>query len=196
MSVSVTPHLRTRLDGGIRNKVARGELRRGLPVGFVWGEEEGEVRFHPDEAITGTIRTVFERFAELGSACQVWLWFRSQGLTFPLQSSTLEEIRWVSPTYTKIHQVLTHPVYAGAYVYGKTRHERYVDDSGRVRKRVRQPPRSEGAVLIQDHHEGFIDWDTFERNQARIAPNTRPRPHESGGAVREGVALLQGIASC
>src|SRR5246500_4320438 len=45
--------LRARLDGGIRNKAARGALRRGLPVGFVWGEEDGEVRFHPDEAVTG-----------------------------------------------------------------------------------------------------------------------------------------------
>ncbi|MGH8588486.1 MAG: recombinase family protein [Gammaproteobacteria bacterium] len=67
--------LRARLDGGIRNKAARGELRRGLPVGLVWGEEDGEVRLHPDEAVTSTIRTVFERFAELGSARRVWLWF-------------------------------------------------------------------------------------------------------------------------
>lgn len=51
--------LRARLLGGIRNKAARGELRRGLPVGFVWGEQDGEVRFHPDEAVCGAIRTVF-----------------------------------------------------------------------------------------------------------------------------------------
>lgn len=105
--------LRSRLQGGIRNKAARGELRRGLPVGFVWGEQDGEVRFHPDEAVTGAIRAVFERFAEMGSARQVWLWFRSQGLRFPQRPGPLEEIRWVVPTYTKIHQVLTHPVYAG-----------------------------------------------------------------------------------
>jgi DNA invertase Pin-like site-specific DNA recombinase len=35
--------LRARLAGGIRNKAARGELRRGLPVGLVWGEEDGEI---------------------------------------------------------------------------------------------------------------------------------------------------------
>ncbi len=188
--------LRARLEGGIRNKAARGELRRGLPVGFVWGEEDGEVRFHPDEAVTGAVRTVFERFAEMGSARRVWLWFRSQGLSFPLQSSTLEEIRWVTPTYAKIHQVLTNPVYAGAYVYGKTRHERYVDEDGQVRKRVRRLPRSEWAVLIHDHHPGFIDWETYEAIQSRVASNTRPRPHDPGGAVREGAALLQGIATC
>jgi len=68
--------IRARLDGGIRNKAARGELRRGLPVGFVWGEQDGEVLFHPDEAVTGAIRTVFERFAEFGSpldAGDLWI---------------------------------------------------------------------------------------------------------------------------
>jgi hypothetical protein len=55
-----------------------------LPVGFIWGEQDGEVLFHPDEAVTGAIRTVFERFAEFGSARRVWLWFRSEGFSFPL----------------------------------------------------------------------------------------------------------------
>ena len=72
--------LRARLNGGIRNKAARGELRRGLPVGFVWGEEDGEVCFHLDEAVCTAIRQVFAHFAETGSARRVWLWFRSEGL--------------------------------------------------------------------------------------------------------------------
>jgi DNA invertase Pin-like site-specific DNA recombinase len=188
--------LRARLNGGIRNKAARGELRRGLPVGFVWGDGDGEVRFHPDESVTQAIKNVFERFAEMGSARQVWLWFRTQDLRFPLQSSTLAEMRWVAPTYTKVHQVLTNPVYAGAYVYGRTRHERYVDPSGQLRKRMRRLPRAEWSIVLRDHHRGFIDWQTFEDNQQRIATNTRPRAHEPGGAVREGAALLQGIATC
>src|ERR1700674_5164956 len=173
--------LRARLNGGIRNKAARGELRRGLPVGLIWGEADGEVLLHPDEAVSGALRTVFERFAEMGSARQVWLWFRQQGLRFPLQSNTLPEMRWITPSYTKIHEVLSNPVYAGAYVYGKTRHERYVDDTGRVRKRVRHLPRSEWSVVIRDHHRGFIDWQTFEANQLRLAQNTHPRPHQAGG---------------
>ena len=188
--------LRARLDGGIRNKAARGELRRGLPVGFVWGEDDGEIRFHPDAAITGAIHAVCERFAEFGSARRVWLWFRSEGLQFPLQSIRLRDIQWVAPTYHAIHSVLTSPVYAGAYVYGKTRHERYVDEHGRVRKRVRKLPQSQWGVLILEHHDGFIDWATYEANQTRMANNTRPQPHQGGGAVREGSALLQGLASC
>ena len=188
--------LRARLDGGIRNKAARGELRRGLPVGFVWGDGDGEVRFHPDEAITGAVRSVFERFAEAGSVRQVWLWFLAQDLSFPLQSNRWPEIQWVRPTYTAIHSVLTNPTYAGAYAYGKTRTERYVDEAGRVRKRVRRLPRSEWQVLLPEHHQGFIDWETYEANQRRIARNTRPRQHQAGGAVSEGAALLQGVARC
>jgi len=188
--------IRARLNGGIRNKAARGELRRGLPVGLVWGEKDGEVLFHPDAAVTGAIKTIFEKFAEVGSARQVWLWFRSEGLLFPLQSNTLSEIRWVTPAYHAIHQILTNPVYAGAYTYGKTREEQYVDQTGQFKKRVRHLPRSEWAVLIQDHHKGFIDWNTYEMNQTRIKQNVHPRPHQAGGAVREGAALLQGIATC
>jgi DNA invertase Pin-like site-specific DNA recombinase len=188
--------LRARLNGGICNKAARGELRRGLPIGLIWGETAGEVLLHPDEAVSGAIRAVFERFAEMGSARRVWLWFRQEGLRFPLQSSTLPEMRWVAPSYTKIHEVLTNPVYAGAYVYGKTRCEPYVDETGRVRKRLRHLPRAEWSVVIRDHHRGFIDWATFEANQLRLAQNTHPRPHQAGGAVREGAALLQGLAKC
>lgn len=191
--------IRARLDGGIRNKAARGELRRGLPVGLVWGERDGEVLFHPDEAVTGAIRTVFERFAELGSARRVWLWFRSEGLSFPLQITPAGmpgPIRWVAPTYHALHQVLTNPVYAGAYTYGKTRCERYVDEQGTVKKRMRHLPMEQWSVLIRDHHPGFIDWATFEANQARLDSNTKPQPHQAGGAVREGSALLQGLATC
>src|SRR6202008_4027838 len=115
--------LRARLLGGIRNKAARGELRRGLPVGFVLGEEDGEVRFHPDEAVCAAIRTVFARFPELGSARRVWLWLRTEGLSFPLQTRFGGGIRWVDPSYTAIYHVLTNPVYSGDYAYGKSRHE-------------------------------------------------------------------------
>jgi DNA invertase Pin-like site-specific DNA recombinase len=188
--------LRARLDGGIRHKAARGELRRGLPVGLVWGDAAGEVRFHPDEAVTSAIRVVFERFREVGSVRRVWLWFRTEGLRFPWQRGSAEAIQWVTPSYLAIHHVLTNPAYAGAYAYGKTRQERSVDATGRVCQRTRRLPRSEWAVLIPDHHPGFIAWETYLANQERIGANTRPRAHEAGGAVREGAALLQGLATC
>lgn len=188
--------IRARLEGGIRNKAARGELRRGLPTGFIWGEEDGEVLLHPDEAVREAIRCVFERFAELGSARRVWLWLRSEGLSFPAQYNDGTEIRWGAPTYTAIHSILTNPVYAGAYAYGKSRHERVLDEEGKIKRRSRKLPQSQWAVLIHKHHEGYIDQATYEANQARLGTNIRPRAHQPGGAVREGAALLQGIATC
>jgi len=187
--------LRARLDGGIRNKAKRGELRRGLPVGLVWGEADGEVRFHPDQAVTGAIGNVFKKFTELGSGRRVWLWFKSEGLQFP-HGCPNGQIQWVKPSYVAILSVLNNPVYAGAYAYGKTRCERYVDENGQLRKRIRHLPREQWLVLIQDHHPGFIDWATFEMNQDRLARNTRPGPQKADGALREGSALLQGLARC
>jgi len=130
----------------------------------------------------------------------VGLWLREEGLKFPLQPTAYlrgTEITWVEPTYHAVHNVLTHPAYAGAYVFGKTRQQRYVSDDGQIRIRRRTLPQGEWEVLIKDHHRGFIDWDTYQSNQARIGTNTRPLAHEPGtGAVREGAALLQGLATC
>jgi DNA invertase Pin-like site-specific DNA recombinase/transposase len=188
--------IRARLEGGIRNKAVRGELRRGLPVGFVWGEHDGEILMHPDQAVTGAIHTVFEKFAQMGSVRQVWLWFQSKKLRFPLQTNTLPDIKWVSASYHAIHSVLTNPVYAGVYAYGKTRQQCFVDETGQVKKRVKRLPQSQWAVFIHDHHKGFIDWETYEMIKNRIAQNTRPVAHKATGAIREGAALLQGLATC
>jgi DNA invertase Pin-like site-specific DNA recombinase len=194
--------LRARLDGGIRAKAARGELRRGLPVGLVWGDGEGEILRHPDEAVSGIIAAIFERFAASGSVRTVWLWLREQTLRFPQAPGGYlhgEEITWVEPTYHAVHTTLTHPAYAGAYVYGKTQVQRYVDDTGALRTRRRRLAQNEWEVLIPDHHPeaAYIDWATFQANQARIGANTRPVAHEPGtGAVRGGAALCQGLATC
>ena len=192
--------LRARLDGGIRNKAGRGELRRGLPVGLVWGERDGEIRWHPDEAVTGVITAIFDRFAVTGSVRGVWLWLRDQGLKFPLQTDDSlhgTAITWVEPTYHAVHNVLTHPAYAGAYVFGRTRQQRYLGEDGHRQVRRRKVPQGEWEVCIKDHHRGYLDWDTYQANQVRIGGNIRPTAHEPGtGAVREGCALLQGLARC
>jgi hypothetical protein len=197
--------LRARLDGGIRHKAARGELRRGVPTGFLWGETDGEILFHPDEA-PNRLRAL--RRGRL----------RAAGLAVvPLERPTVpvtgHEVTGPGgalgrPTYHAIHGVLIHPCYAGAYTYGRTRFERYIDGQGYMRGRSRRLPRDQWTVLIRDHHPGFIDWETFEANRMRINTNTRPKPHRnedaadaladgpSGRAVREGAALLQGLAVC
>jgi DNA invertase Pin-like site-specific DNA recombinase len=194
--------LRARLEGGIKNKAARGELRRGLPAGLVWGEGDGEICFHPDEAVTGVIAAVFAQFATCGSVRATWLWLREQGLRWPLQQAVYlhgrpGEITWAEPSYHAVHNTLTHPAYAGAYVYGRTKDERYLGADGALRTRRRKLPRDQWEVLITGHHQGFTDWDTYLANQERIGANIRPQARQPGtGAVREGCALLQGLATC
>jgi hypothetical protein len=194
--------LRARLDGGIRNKAARGELRRGLPAGLVWGEEDGEIRIHPDEQVVAVIGAVFSQFAVLGSARAVWLWLKDHDLRWPLQQvayrrDRVSEIIWVEPTYHGVHTTLTHPAYAGAYTYGRSRAERYVAGDGTLKIRRRNLPQDQWGVLITGHHDGFISWDTYQGNQKRLAGNTLPRHHQPGtGAVREGCALCQGLGTC
>jgi DNA invertase Pin-like site-specific DNA recombinase len=191
--------LRARLDGGIRNKAARGELRRALPVGLVWGEADGQILLHRDEAVRGAIATVFDRFAELGSARATWVWYRNEGLAFPYQDNRGSDLKWVTPTYPAIHKVLTHPAYAGAYVYGRTRRERYLDEEGQLHTRARHLGIDDWQVLIVNHHpeQAYISWDTYLANQARLGQNQRPFAHQPGtGALREGCALLQGLAVC
>ena len=193
--------LRARLDGGIRNKAARGELRIGLPIGLVWGEADGQILKHPDEAVRGVIAAIFEQFPARGSVRAVWLWLRDQGLKLPLIRSgyvaAADGIVWVDPTYHAVHNILTHPAYGGAYTFGRTGQHRYVGHDGTPRTRRKVLPRNEWEVCIIDHHEGFIDWDTYLANQARIGSNIRPEAHQPGtGALREGCALLQGLVTC
>ena len=172
--------LRARLDGGIRSKAARGESSwaAGRPD---LGRGRREIRWHPDEAVTGVIAAIFERFAVCGSVRGVWLWLREHGLKFPLQPAAYlrgSEFTWVEPTYHAVHNVLTHPAYAGAYVFGRTRQRRSVDTGGAIRVRRHKLPQGQWEVLITSHHRGFIDWDTYQANQTRIGANTRPQAHQ------------------
>jgi DNA invertase Pin-like site-specific DNA recombinase len=188
--------LRARMLGGLRNKAARGALRIPLPAGLVWGEAPGQILLHPDEAVRGAITAVFERFAVSGSARQVWLWLRENGLQLP--SARDGQLAWSTAAYPAVHKILTHPAYAGAYVYGRTRGEHYIDASGAPAGKRRAVPRPEDwQVLITGHHPGYIGWDTYLANTARLAANMAPaRGGDGTGATREGCALLQGLAIC
>ena len=187
--------IRHRLTAGLRHKAAKGELRQGLPVGFVHDGED-RIVLDPDEAVIEAIATVFRRFDELGSARQVMLSLRGDGLSIPRRPTGAKRVTWVPSTYAAIHDFLTNPTYAGAFVFGRTRTEKRLDADGRLVVRARLLPREEWSVLIPDHHAGFISWERYEAIQDELRANWRaPRGH-GGGAVREGTALLQGRIRC
>src|SRR5271166_2160898 len=104
---------------------------------------------------------------------QVHIWLRDEGIELPVKSRDGEAygIVWRLPAYNIVHNILTNPIYAGAYAFGRTTSKISVE---RGRKRVRRGvhrPMAEWDVLIKDHHEPYITWDEFERNQRVIANN-------------------------
>src|SRR5262249_14285979 len=148
--------LRARLDGGIRNKAARGELRRGLPVGLVWGEAGGGILKHPDEAVTGVIAAIFGQFAvpRSGRGTLLGRGARAGALSSRLRPAAYargSKIIWPDPPSPAVHTGLPHPAYAGAYTFGRSRQERSVRDDGTLRIRRRVLPQDQWEVLIKDH---------------------------------------------
>ena len=104
---------------------------------------------------------------------------------------------WRLPAYNIVHGILTNPVYAGAYAFGRTKSRMsVVDGRKRIRRGVHRPM-AEWDVLIKDHHAAYISWDEFERNVKAIANNaTGMSSARARGAAREGELLLPGLLRC
>ena len=189
--------MRQRSLVALREKAERGELYSTLPVGFLRTRDD-RCELDPDLRIRKSIALVFEKFEELGSIRQVLLWFRQEGVELP--SVTYgpfgRGVVWKLPVYSSLHKMLTNPVYAGAYAYGRTRTETAIVD-GQPRRRQGIPvARDKWAVLIPQHHEGYIGWDQYRTNQKRIAENAQMKGLVSRGAPRRGRSLLAGLLRC
>jgi DNA invertase Pin-like site-specific DNA recombinase len=189
--------IRSRLTEGLRHKAARGELRQNLPVGLDY-DADGQVVITADQAVREAIATVYRRFGELGSARAVMLSLRGDGLLLPRRASGSPSgrVTWAAASYPAVHDFLSNPAYAGAFVFGRTRTEKRVDAAGKATARVRVLPREQWAVLICGHHPGYLSWEAYEANTARLRANWRPPRGEGGGPPREGRALLQGLLRC
>ncbi|MGH8733064.1 MAG: recombinase family protein, partial [Burkholderiales bacterium] len=109
----------------------KGQLRLPLPAGYEH-DEHGAVRITPDEAIADAIKTVFAYFEQLQSARQVMLLLQEEDRRLPRKATSDRQVRWETPKYKAIHEMLTNPVYAGAYAYGRKRTERRVEEGVRL----------------------------------------------------------------
>ena len=188
--------IRARMFEAARAKAHRGELRISVPIGYIWHREIG-LGLDPDMRLQETIRLVFERFRKLGSARQVMLSLAADEVHFPRPSDGKKMVNfdWTPIRYRNVISVLKNPFYAGVYAYGKSE-KRTTLVEGRLRKTYKHgKPVDQWDVMIKEHHEAYIDWTEFERNQKQLAVNAYGKV---GGAKsgRGGRALLAGMLCC
>jgi excisionase family DNA binding protein len=186
--------IRARLDGGLRNKAERGELRMALPVGLD-RDESDLITLCPDEQVRHAIERVFTLWRKVGSARQVVMELIAEEQLLPRRTVGQRRIRWVRASYGAVHHFLTNPAYAGAFVFGRKRREKRLDSDGRVHARDVEVPMAEWSVCLPEHHPGYVSWSEYLATRERLRQNMRPRG-EGGGAAREGAALLQGLVRC
>jgi DNA invertase Pin-like site-specific DNA recombinase len=190
--------LRARSTEALKQKARRGELFFTVAVGYIKVGRD-KIEMDPDLRVREAIGLVFARFTEMQSVRQVFLSLRADQIALPYidsKSSGQHQLLWKPPVYATVNNLLTNPVYAGAYVFGRTG-SRVTIENGRKRiLRGYRKNRSDWAVLLVDHHEGYLSWADYERNQRLIADNANGKGMMVRGAVRKGEALLVGLLRC
>jgi DNA invertase Pin-like site-specific DNA recombinase len=182
-----------RLQGAKRAAAERGELRFPLPVGYVY-DDEGATVMDPDAEVAAAVTDVFAAFRAGGSAYQVVAAFK--GRRFPLRAYGgvwAGQLRWGRLTHSRVLGILANPAYAGTYVFGRYHSRRVVAPDGTVRTKLVELARPQWPVVIHDHHPGYICWDDYLANAARLQANTT---NAGARPPREGHALCQGIIVC
>ncbi|HYN10556.1 MAG TPA: recombinase family protein [Vicinamibacterales bacterium] len=190
--------LRARSFEALKQKARRGELFLTVAIGYVRAGRD-RIEQDPDLRVREAIGLVFARFAEMQSIRQVHLSLRRESIMLPCVNHSQGEghaLVWKLPVYNTIHHILTNPVYAGAYAFGRTG-SRVTIENGRKRivKGFRKD-RADWDVLLLDHHAGYLSWAEFERNQRLIADNANGMGMNARGALRKGELILAGLLRC
>jgi DNA invertase Pin-like site-specific DNA recombinase len=185
--------MRNRLERGRRNKAQRGELFHCVPWGYVL-LPDGTVALDPDEQVQATVQRLFDVFQSLGTAYGVVRELRRHDVKLPMRDAS-GQLKWRVATPTIVSTALHHPLYAGAYSWGRRQTETRVDPGGRItRNRKRSRPLTEWTVLLRDRAPAYITWDCYLGNQRQLLENQR-RP-ATKGTPGGGSALLAGLLYC
>ncbi len=198
MSEAELHQIRMRLHQGERQKAARGELRMALPAGLVQARGGG-IALNPDEEVQARLRFVFDKFRELQSAKAVMRELQRHGLPLPvrpIRGPAPHEVAWVPADSNRVLQILHNPAYAGTYAYGKRHQDPTRRRAGAARSATVKVAVEHWPVCLRDAHPGYIGWEEFMANQARLAGNVARHAAGRPGVPRRGCALLQGIAVC
>jgi excisionase family DNA binding protein len=188
---------RERAQAALEQKAKRGELFKRVPVGYAKTGDD-RVEKDADERVRAAIDLVFRKFAELASARRLYFWLCQQQIKLPAISGagSAQRIVWQQPRYHALLSILKNPLYAGAYAYGRSKTTVRIEQGRKRIVRTKHRRREDWAVLILDHHEGYIRWDVYQSNQALIAHNTNAKGAMVRGSVKRGSALLTGLLRC
>lgn len=188
---------RRRSIEAMKQKARRGELFLTVAVGYVKASGN-HIEKDADRRVQAAIELVFRKFTELQTIRQVLVWCRQEKILLPAAGSgeTAGQIIWRLPVYPTVHHMLTNPVYAGAYAFGRRTAQVTIEQGQKRVVRRMQRDWRRWEVLIRDHHDGYISWAEFERNQQLITDNANSKRFMSKGAVRRGEALLPGLLRC
>ena len=190
--------LRQRAHEAQKLKATRGELFMTVAVGYRKVANEDRIEKEPDRRVQQAIELVFKKFDELQSARQVHRWLRQENISLPTIAYGPEgrHVIWKLPTYTRIHSMLTNPIYAGAYSWGRSTHRVRIEEGRKRISRGHRRARAEWPVFIADHHEGYISWEQYERNQRVMVDNANSKRLTARGSIRRGSTLLNGLLRC
>jgi excisionase family DNA binding protein len=189
--------LRQRAQEALRLKAARGDLHTSVAVGYVRSADD-RLEINPDKRVREALHLAFSKFAEFGSVRQVVIWLCDEGIKMPIvvYGPRGRIVEWQLPRYNTIHRLLTNPIYAGAYVFGRTGSQVRVEAGRKLITRGVRRRQEEWEVLIRDHHESYISWDDYEKNQRIINGNANMKGEMVPGSVRNGGGLLVGLLRC
>jgi len=189
--------LRQRSVEALRLKAARGDLHRTVAVGYV-RSADNRLELDPDKRVREAIHLAFRKFVEFGSVRQVGLWLIDEGIKMPVvvYGEDGRIVEWRRPRYNTVYRVLTNPIYAGVYAYGRTGSKVRLEAGRKVITRDIRRQQADWDVLIRDHHEGYISWEEYERNQRIINGNATRKGEIVPGSVRNGGGLLVGLLRC
>jgi len=189
--------LRQRSLEALRLKAARGDLHRTVAVGYVRSADD-RLELDPDKRVRESIHLAFRKFAEFGSIRQVAFWLAEEAIKMPVvvYGPQGRMVEWRLPRYNTVYRILTNPIYAGAYAYGRTGSKVRLEAGRKVITRDIRRQQADWDVLIHDHHEAYISWDGYQRNQQIINGNANRRGEIVPGSVRNGGGLLGGLLRC
>ena len=188
---------RARSQTAIKEKAGRGEYYCNIPIGYRKTRSRG-LEKEPDLRVQKALEFVFEKFIHFGSARQLVRWLREEQITIPRKERNADDspIVWQLPTQSAVIELLKNPMYAGVYTFGRSK-QRTILEQGHKRSVTQHfSDPKDWAILIREHHPGYISWEQYERNVATLRQNVNMKGRMKVGGIRGGASVFAGILRC